>query len=136
MPVCLRMSPDERWLAFSATDAGETHVYVATFPNLDRTVRISTSQGADPHGRELYYVTLDRTLMAVNVEIGESLEVGAPVPLFNAPLDPRSLASSSAYAPAADGQRFLLAEAADQEAPRLHVRMSWDVQSPALRHHV
>ena len=124
-----RVSPDERWLAFSAKDAGETHVYVTTFPDLSETVRVSTFQGMDPQwrsdGRELYYVTLDRTLMAVSVTATDTLELGPPVPLFHVPLDARSLELSSAYAPAPDGQRFIVAEVGDQEEPRLHVSLNW-----------
>jgi hypothetical protein len=123
------VSPDERWLAFSATDAGETHVYIARFPDLGETVRISTFPGTDPQwrsdGLELYYVTLSRTLMAVSVTARDTLEFGPPVPLFHVPLDPRSLKLSSAYAPAPDGQRFIVAEVADQEESRLHVRLNW-----------
>lgn len=129
-PSHARVSPDGRWLAYSATDAGETHVYVARFPNLGDAIRISTFQGTDPKwrsdGSELYYVTLDRTLMAVGVKMGDTLGFGAPVALFHVPLDPRSLELSSAYAPAPDGQRFVVAELVDQEEPRLDVRLSWE----------
>src|SRR5690606_4649422 len=56
-PVHARVSPNEQWLAFSATDAGETHVFVTRFPDLGETVRVSTLPGADPQwrrdGREL-----------------------------------------------------------------------------------
>jgi hypothetical protein len=128
-PSHARVSPDERWLAFSATDAGEMHVYVTRFPDLDETVRVSTSEGTDPQwrsdGRELYYVTLDRTLMAVSATPGDTLELGTPVPLFHVPLDPRSLELSSAYAPAPDGQRFIVAEVVGQDEPRLHVAWNW-----------
>lgn len=90
---------------------------------------MSTFAGTDPQwrsdGRELYDVTMDRTLMAVSVKTGDKLELGTPIPLFHVPLDPRSLALSSAYAPSPDGQRFIVAEVADQEAPRLRVTLDW-----------
>jgi DNA-binding winged helix-turn-helix (wHTH) protein len=128
-PGHARVSPDERWLAFSATDAGETHIYVTAFPDLGETVRVSTSQGTDPQwrgdGRELYYVTLTQTLMAVTVTATDTLTFGSPVPLFHVTLDRRSLELSSAYAPAPDGQRFIVAEANDREEPRLRVRLNW-----------
>jgi dipeptidyl aminopeptidase/acylaminoacyl peptidase len=124
-----RVSPDERWLAFSATDAGETHVYVTRFPGLGETTRISTFEGTDPQwrsdGRELYYVTPDRSLMAVSVTTGDELAHGAPIPLFHAPLDARSLEIGSAYAPAPDGQRFLVAEVVENDEPRLRVTLNW-----------
>jgi DNA-binding winged helix-turn-helix (wHTH) protein/Tol biopolymer transport system component len=124
-----RVSPDGRWLAYAATEAGETHVYVARFEDLGGTVRVSTSEGTDPQwrsdGRELYYVTRDRTLMAVSVTAGEAFESSTPAPLFHVPFDPRSVALGSAYAPAPDGLRFMVVEVVDQEEPRLLVTLNW-----------
>ena len=82
-----RVSPDGKWLAFSATEAGETHVYVTAFPTPAGRERISEVGGSDPQwssdGRELYYVEAGETLMVVARALGRhvpSRDSGAAVP--------------------------------------------------------
>jgi hypothetical protein len=82
-------------------------VYVQTFPASGGKWQISTSGGESPwwrsDGRELYYVSGDRKLMAVEVKPGGSFEATAPRALFDlAPV--RAVAS---FAVTAAGDRFL-----------------------------
>jgi len=64
-------------------------------------------------GTEMFYLTPDNKLMAAAVNgRGASFEVGAVKPLF----ETRRTVARSAYAVAADGQRFLINTAPEQAA--------------------
>jgi hypothetical protein len=61
------------------------------------------------NGRELYYLSPDNHLMVVPVSLrgnGESIAFGTPRPLFAKPLP-----TGATYAPAPDGDRFLISAA-------------------------
>jgi Tol biopolymer transport system component len=127
-----RVSPNGRWLAYDSTEAGVTQVYVAAFPRPAERWLISADGGSDPQwrgdGRELYYVAPDRTLMAVSVETAATFDARTPEPLFRAPFDRTSLAFGAAYAPAPDGQRFLVAEVIGDAEPHLVAILNWTIQ--------
>lgn len=79
-------SPDGRWLAYN-TDAGDdTEVFVVPVPPTGERWQVSAGGGAQPRwgrdGRELYYLALDGTLMAVSIGAGRRFEAAAPVALF------------------------------------------------------
>ncbi|MGH9767203.1 MAG: hypothetical protein ACREAB_07190, partial [Blastocatellia bacterium] len=76
-------------------------------------------------GRELFYYAGDGKLMAAPVRSGESLELGAAVPLFEFRAGTLN-ATYAPYAVAADGQRFLINAVVETEpnAP-LTVVVNW-----------
>jgi hypothetical protein len=96
-----RISPDGRWLAYIASGAGLTDVYLRPFAASGSATRVSGAGGTEPQwrrdGRELFYVANDGMLMAVPVTADGV--VGRPVPLF---------ASANGYQAGRDGQRFLV----------------------------
>ncbi len=59
-------------------------------------------------GRELYYLGLDGSMMAVEVAPGETFDAGPPAALFNTGVLVRSIALEYFYDVTADGQRFLV----------------------------
>ena len=69
--------------------------------------------------------------MAVPVKTGQSLEVGAPVPLFETRLDTAfGIFFKLDYAVSADGKRFLLASPIQTtQLQPIHVVVNW----PALK---
>ena len=73
-----QFSRDGRWLVYTLDDSGQEQVYVQTVPPSSAKFQISTAGGSRPRwrrdGRELYYVTADRTLMAVPVMLGSTLK--------------------------------------------------------------
>lgn len=113
-----QFSPDGRWIAYQSNESGRYEVYAQPFPGPGTQVPISTAGGSQPRwgpdGRELFYLGLDRRLMAVPIRPtadGKGLEVGAPQPLFTAPVaEPVPLQSGYvlAYDVSPDGQRFLV----------------------------
>jgi Tol biopolymer transport system component len=98
-----------RWLAFSSDESGQDEVYVTEFPAARRRWQVSTNGGWLPHwrrdGRELFYLSADGRLMAVDTS-----NWSAPTPLF-----PTSIVAPSypalppnVYAVSRDGRRFLV----------------------------
>ena len=103
-------SPDGHLVAYSSTESGEADVYVTTFPRTSLKWVVSTRGGSQARwrrdGKELYYLGLDRNLMAVPViRLGSDPEFGVAEPLFQVRLP---YGQYHAYDAAADGQRFLI----------------------------
>jgi eukaryotic-like serine/threonine-protein kinase len=107
-----RFSPDGRWVVYQSWETGTAEVYVQPFPPSGEKIRVSPRGGLQPDwrrdGRELYYLTADRMLMAVEVRtVAARVEFGPPIPLFKAPVANPEWGRNH-YQPAADGQRFLV----------------------------
>jgi Tol biopolymer transport system component/predicted Ser/Thr protein kinase len=122
-------SPDTRWVAYQSTESGQSEIYVRSFPEAREKLRISTSGGDFPQwgegGRELFYRSRDRKLMAVTLKpVGTFLEVSLPRELFELPAE---LQGPNLYEAAPDGQRFLVNDLAASTEP-LTVIFNW----PAL----
>jgi eukaryotic-like serine/threonine-protein kinase len=104
-----QVSPDGRLIAYSSDESGMWEVYVQAFPNGGDKRAVSAGGGAKPQwrsdGRELFYLTADRTLMAVAV--GADGTVGRSQPLFQAPVVADLSTYRAQFAVSADGQRFL-----------------------------
>lgn len=105
----VHVSPDGRWVAFNANESGVWQVYVARFPEFTAKRQISGHGGVQPqwsgNGRELFYLALDGSLMAVPVNAGTGPVVSQQSRLFTtrfelSPHQPQ-------YAVTADGARFL-----------------------------
>src|SRR5262249_30098672 len=82
-------SPDGKWVAYSSTESGAADLYIAPFPPVTPARRYLVSKGGGTQtrwrrdGKELYYVTSNRTITAASVDVhGSALEIGAPQPLF------------------------------------------------------
>jgi len=109
-----------RWIAYTSDETGSEEVHVANFPSADRKWRISNQGGWQPHwrrdGRELFYLTRDETLMAVEVRAnagqdGAVFEFGLPRVLFQTGVRPwfgHPSQPANAYAVSHDGRRFLI----------------------------
>jgi Tol biopolymer transport system component len=82
----LRLSPDGRSAAFTSTEPGRREIYVAPFPRLGERVRVTQDGAYSPRwsrdGKELFYLTPDRKLVAVSVSVSIPPVLGAPRALF------------------------------------------------------
>ena len=110
-------SPDGRWIAYPSDDQGRFEVYVQPFPATGDKWQISTNGGQFPvwrsDGKELYYVSNDGKLMAVEVKPGGSFEATAPRMLFDlAPVR----ANVGVFAVTAAGDRFLFVTTREEAA--------------------
>ncbi len=125
-----QFSPDGRWIAYQSTESGTAHVYVQGFPKSGGKFQVSTTGGGRPRwrrdGKELYYLSTDRKMMAVDVKAtAATFEVGRPRELFQtrAATTPFYIHN---YDVAADGQRFLINTALEAEGPPpMTVVMNW-----------
>jgi DNA-binding winged helix-turn-helix (wHTH) protein/Tol biopolymer transport system component len=107
-----RISPDGRWVAYVSDRSGVQEVYVQRYPQLDDPQRISIGGGAQPQWRadqrELFFLSPDRSLMAVSVTGADRLSFGAPRWLFRVSLGSGPFGARDSYAVTADGQSFLV----------------------------
>jgi Tol biopolymer transport system component len=98
-------SPDSRWIAYAADNAGQPDVYVQPFRRDGDKIRISPSGGRNPHwradGRELFYLDATGAMMAVSID---GAETGLPKRLFPAGV----VSPNQVYVVTRDGQRFLV----------------------------
>jgi hypothetical protein len=128
-----QFSPDGRWVAYTSNESGRPQVYVQPFPAAGGKWQISTAGGVQPRwrgdGKELFYIGLDRKLMAVEVKTGAKSEAGIPKPLFKLRVLPSPIITR--YTAAADGKRFLISTAIDQESDSaFHVVLNWKPGRP------
>ena len=108
-----RFSPDGHWIAYTSNETGKFEVYVQPFPGSGAKWQISTKGGGEPFwrrdGKELFYVTPDKKIMAVDIDLSPALSVGAPKPLFDVKIQgPIGTDNRSHFVASADGQHFLV----------------------------
>jgi Tol biopolymer transport system component len=126
--VHANFSPDGGLVAYSSSESGRFEVHVQTFPLSDRQWPVSSDGGYEPRwsadGRELYYLSLDRKLMAVPVTPGPSF--GEPRQLFQTHVPGSVNQLRTHYVPSRDGQRFLInTQAADLPPVSITVVLNW-----------
>jgi hypothetical protein len=126
-----------RWVAYESDESGRgPEIYVQSFPAGTGKFPISKNGGTQPRwrrdGRELFYLSTDGKLMAVDVQASNSFQAGVPHELFDPhaadPL-PTSTDNNYRYDVTADGKRFLIAtpraSASERSAPSIVVVMNW-----------
>jgi Tol biopolymer transport system component len=124
-----RFSPDGRCIAFDSDEAGGSEVFVQSFPETGRPVRVSSNGGHLPEwrkdGKELYYTADDGKLTAAAVNpAGPLFQVSSSQPLF--PMKTPTGSFRMQYLPSADGTRFLVNSRLEDTAPRvLTVVLNW-----------
>ncbi len=122
-----RISPGGKYVAFSSSESGRPEVYVQAMPPGVGKWQISVNGGAQPNwrrdGKELFFLSLDLRMMAVDVTTGVPLNAGIPHELFQATM---SGALLSHYDVSADGQRFLIySPPASAENTPITVVLNW-----------
>jgi eukaryotic-like serine/threonine-protein kinase len=129
-----RISPDGRWMAYTSDESGRDEIYVTSFPEPHGSTRISTDGRTQAEwrrdGRELFYRTPDRKLMAAPIKAGANFDSGTPQALFELPPEPPAWIQGGVdqrvYAPSADGQRFLIGVPVGEESSApITVILNW-----------
>lgn len=124
-----QFSPNGRYVAYSADETGRPEIYVQTFPERGGKWQVSTGGGIEPmwrhDGKELFYLTLDNKVMAVDVKTDlAQFEDGAQKPLFQVQLVPGGWRNRYVVSP--DGQRFLMVVPASEAKPApITVVVNW-----------
>jgi len=100
------LSPDGKFLAYAARPAIRVEVFVQALPPAVGTTQISVSGGNFPHwrgdGKELFFVTQEGAMMALDITAGQKFTAGIPHELFRLPVAP------TVWDVTPDGQRFLI----------------------------
>jgi len=133
-----RFSPNGHWVAYTSDESspGQYQIYVQSFPAGSGKFQVSVGTGGTQprwsrDGKELFYLSAEGKLMAVDVKTAPTFEAGIPKPLF----DPQTLGSRNFsfsrydYDVTADGKRFLVinvstAPASSASAP-ITVVVNW-----------
>jgi hypothetical protein len=111
-PLCANNAG--RFVAFASAETRRDEVYVCDYPERTHEWHVSTGGGLMPHwrdgARELFYLAPDGTLMAVEIELGSDVRIGAPRSLFATGIQfiPQYKAWMNQFAVARGGRRFLV----------------------------
>jgi len=134
-----QFSPDGRWLAYVSDESGSLQVYVQPFSQGSGARgqgsggkwQVSTGGGNQPRwrrdGKELYYLSPDAKLMAVDVKTAPTFQSARPRPLFQTKMRANTIGSLHwcRYAVTADGQRFLMVINPEQDSDEIQVVLNW-----------
>jgi Tol biopolymer transport system component len=133
-----QFSPDTHWIAYVSDESGRFEVYVRPFPappGGGSKTQVSRGGGMQPRwrrdGKELFFLSLEGNVMAVDVTQGSIFKAGAPVSLFQAPVarsGKQSPLDAFAWDVTADGKRFLIDTAKSGSRP-VTVVLNWDAES-------
>jgi eukaryotic-like serine/threonine-protein kinase len=128
-------SPDGHWVAVTSTESGQSEIYVIPFPPTadEKKWVVSTGGGVMPRwrrdGRELYYVSPDWKMMAVDVDTQPTFRSGTPRALFDTEMVDTGIRNGPmSWDVAPDGKRFLIITEKTQEASYLNVILNWRAQ--------
>ena len=124
MSLAAQFSPDMRWVAYSSNESGRQEVYIVPFHGAGKW-EVSTSGGFSPEwrndGKELFYLGLNGTLMAVPVGTeGGQLKLGTPQPLFRT--------NTVSYDVVPGGKKFLLDLVGDQGSKPITLVTDWPAE--------
>jgi eukaryotic-like serine/threonine-protein kinase len=125
-----RISPDGRWMAYTSNESGVLEVYVERYPELGQKRAVSVGGGGQPQWRadqgELFYMSADRSVMAVEIAGEHDITFGAPRKLFQPALAGDPGDARDHYAATADGSRFLIDGPNEGAAdPTITVIVNW-----------
>jgi Tol biopolymer transport system component len=123
-----QISPNGKFIAFTSNESGRNEIYVQAMPPGTGQTKVSINGGQSPRwrsdGKELFFVSPDAEMMAVDMTLDPVFSAGVPHRLF--PLksaDPIDLAN---YDVRPDGQQFLIlmSQRGTQDAP-ITVVLNW-----------
>jgi len=125
-----RISPDGQSIAYVSDESGVLESYVARFPSMEDATKVSVGGGGQPQWRsdqrELFYLSLERAVMSVDVGHGDPLTFEPPRQLFRSSIAGDPGDARDFFAASADGTRFLidhaLRDAGDQA---ITVMVNW-----------
>jgi Tol biopolymer transport system component len=104
-------SPDGRFISYTSAESGRNEVYVRATPPASGKWLISNGGGGMAawrgDGHELFYLSADLRLMAVDIRLTPSFQPGTPHALFQ-PRTTGIVSGRNNYVVSRDGQRFLI----------------------------
>jgi Tol biopolymer transport system component len=122
------VSQDGRWVAYESPESGRFEVYIAAYPTFTGKRQVSVSGGCQPlwrrDGKELFYLTLDGKVEAVDVRAGATLDTNPPHMLFRARVAVNP--NQGEYCVTGDGKRFIFREPTDAISAPVTIVLNWD----------
>ncbi len=118
-------SPDGQWVAYASGETGRPEIYLRPLSGPLPKLRVSYDGGTWPvwrrDGKELFYLSPDKRIMSVAVQLGPVPKTGSPQALFSAHKE------TTDFDVTADGKRFLLnhPSEASQGALPIRVVVNW-----------
>jgi Tol biopolymer transport system component len=108
-----KFAPTSGWFLYASNETGRMEVYADRFPGLGAKRLVSATGGSWPRwsrdGSEMFYVSSDNRLMAAAVRATrDTLEIGAPHPLFTVRPRPPARLDAYPYDVSPDGRRFVV----------------------------
>lgn len=131
-----QFSADGRWIAYTSNESGQSEVYVQSRGGGDARLQVSSEGGGQPRwrgdSRELFYVSLTGTLMAVPIEVEKGeLRPARPAALFDEPSLRTNnnvffYGGAAGYDVTPDGQRFIVNRMTGAPgAGPIHIVLNW-----------
>jgi hypothetical protein len=122
-----QLSPDQRWLVYTATGGGRTVVLVRRYASPARQWQVSEGTGTQTRwsadGREIYYRD-GTSIMAVPFDgSGDEPLMGKATPLFRDDYEYGPGATIANYDPTPDGHFLMLRREA--QGGQLHIVLNW-----------
>ncbi len=124
-----QFSPDGRWLLYESNESGRREIYLSDFPKLSSRRQISVAGGTEPRwgrdGKEVFYVTPDRSLVSIPIRQPSEPAFANPKVLFRLP-GHVGAGGGFSYDVSRDGARFLvLSTKAPPNARDLAIVFNW-----------
>lgn len=120
---------DPKWIAYTSDESGRNEVYIQSFPRDGFKVQVSAAGGSQPKWRwdskELYYLSPNGDLMALDTRVFPTLEAGLPRLLFPIGYPVVSPAPSLNFAADRNGQRFLVSRRIADAASAMSLVTNW-----------
>ncbi|MBV9498913.1 MAG: protein kinase [Acidobacteriaceae bacterium] len=127
-----QFSPDGHWVAYTSNESGLSEIYVIPFPPTSSGGRWLVSRGGGvqprwrPDGKELFYISPDSRMMAVDVSTSPVFRAGIPQPLFQTEMvDTGIRTGPMSWDITPDGKRFLIITATASDTSSLNVVLNW-----------
>jgi Tol biopolymer transport system component len=121
-----RISPDGKFIAFTSNASGRGEIWVQAMPPGTLQKKVSINGGQSPRwksdGKELFFVSSDAEMMAVDITLDPVFSAGVPHRLFQL----ADLADLANYDVRSDGRQFLIftRQLGRQDAP-ITVVLNW-----------
>jgi Tol biopolymer transport system component len=132
-----QFSPDGHWVAYTSNESGQSEIYVIPFPPAPTGGRwvVSRGGGVMPRwrrdGKELFFISPDWKMMAVDVSTHPTFQSGTPHALFDTEMvDTGIRTGPMSWDIAPDGKRFLIISENSAGASSLNVILNWRPERP------
>ncbi len=132
-----QFSPDGRFVAYTSNESGESEIYVIPFPPDPNHSRWIASRGGGVmprwrhDGKELFYISPDWKMMAVDVSTHPTFQSGTPHALFDTHMTDTGIRTGPmSWDITPDGNRFLIITDSSEGASSLNVVLNWRADQP------